>query len=118
MITYSYTDPENGCINSASQILIVTNSPGINEDIEFAKSIKIYPNPTQGLLNIEIPNDFNKVDISIFSIHGKRMLNSKIDNINSKKLIHNLDISSFSKGIYYIKISDTEQITTGKIILK
>ena len=118
IITYSYTDPENFCVNTASQILIVTNSPGIHENINNLETIRIFPNPSQGIINFELPVDIKNIDISVFSMHGQMVFNSTINKINSENLIHKIDMSFLQRGIYLIKISNNNIIRTEKLLLK
>lgn len=69
------------------------------------QNIKILatPNPTTGLVNIDISN-WNDVqlNISVFDVLGKDILNKTI---NQRKT--QLDLSKLSSGIYILKIGDT-----------
>ena len=69
------------------------------------QNIKILatPNPTSGLVNIDIPN-WNDVqlNISVYDVLGKDILNKTI---NKRKT--QLDLSKLSSGIYILKIGDT-----------
>lgn len=69
----------------------------------------IYPNPTNGLLNIKIDFPYRALEINIFNLKGQRILtaNNKIE----------LDVSRFPKGLYFIKLNiDSEEIV--KSIMK
>ena len=59
--------------------------------------LNIYPNPTTGILNISGGNDFESVEIQIFSIDGKQILNKEL-NQNS------INLESLNSGIYFVKI--------------
>ncbi|MBI9037318.1 MAG: T9SS type A sorting domain-containing protein [Bacteroidales bacterium] len=118
IITYYYTDPDNGCVNSASQILIVTNSPGVDENLDNLQTIRIFPNPSQGILCFELPIDIKFIDVSIFSMHGQMVFNSAINKTDIENLIHQIDISFLQRGIYLVKISNNHIIRTDKILLK
>jgi len=72
---------------------------------------RIYPNPSDGLLNIESGYPIRLVQI--FDIHGK-FLFDKI--INCKK--SRIDISFFEPGIYFLKIQTKNAIFNQKIILQ
>jgi hypothetical protein len=86
------------------------------DEIEFAQSggIKLYPNPTTGLLYISQPPSNASVAMQIYDTMGKMILvKEDIRNLQT------IDISSFSKGIYFIKIiSEETGNTINKIILK
>jgi hypothetical protein len=71
---------------------------------EFKEGIIIYPNPTNGVVNIESETSINK--ITVFNIQGNELLVEHSKN--------NLDLSNFLTGIYFIKIEDNK----GEIIVK
>ena len=67
--------------------------------------ISIYPNPASDKLHID---GLVVQDVVIYSIDGKEVL--KISNQNS------IDVSSLSKGVYFIKVSDGVNSSTKKFI--
>ncbi|WP_394758986.1 CotH kinase family protein [Flavobacterium sp.] len=71
--------------------------------------IAIYPNPASNLITINSSNTINKIEI--IDIYGKLV---KIITLNENEI--KTDISSFSKGIYFIKIYDENDIKTEKLI--
>ncbi len=71
---------------------------------------KIYPNPTNGIVNLEFTNH-NITQIMIYDLTGKTMI-EKI-NIQQNEM---LDLSSFVSGIYIIKIQTDNEIFTTKIV--
>ena len=62
------------------------------------ESFKLYPNPVEDYLNIDSTNTAIK-NIDVYNILGK-----KIFSTNS---VNRLDMSSFSDGIYFVKINET-----------
>ncbi len=80
--------------------------------------IKINPNPTTGKILIDFTKDsnFGKVaDIKISDISGKVIYNNKYL-ISNNQL--NIDLSEFGKGLYFIKIKNSESVITKKLILE
>ena len=77
--------------------------------------IKIYPNPTTGLLKVEIQNlsEKTKANIWIYAMSGK--LISQYKNVSSAVSI---DISNQPAGIYVMKITAGEHQAEWKIIKK
>ena len=71
----------------------------------FSNSTTIYPNPVRNILTID---GVIVKDVVIYSIYGKEVLN--ISNQN------NVDVSTLSKGIYFIKVSDGINSSTKKFI--
>ena len=77
-------------------------------DVNLADAIVVYPNPTNGIVNI---SGVEKVDaIRAFSISGQ--LIKETVNANS------LDLSSERKGLYMIKIEHEGQTTVNKLIVR
>jgi hypothetical protein len=73
-------------------------------------SFKIYPNPTNGIINIDFLNRSIK-KIIIYNITGKQM--SELTGLQLNKQIN---LSSLEKGIYIISIQTENEIFTEKII--
>ena len=76
------------------------------------ETIHIFPNPTNGVFNISIPENINIKSISIYSIDGKL-----IDKNNYSFVRKHLDISGLEAGSYIINI-ETENNSFNKIIIK
>ena len=79
-----------------------------NSDFEL-NEISLYPNPTNSVFNLEIPNEVVK-QVEIYDLSGKKLLKSNQ---------HQIDVSSFATGIYMVQIQ-TESGKTGvsKLIKK
>lgn len=70
--------------------------------------IEIYPNPTTEVININ-PKIDTISKIEIYSISGQI-----IKSINNPNFT--IDVSDFSKGLYFLKIYDTENFTTKRFV--
>ncbi|MAB95326.1 MAG: hypothetical protein CMC98_04405 [Flavobacteriales bacterium] len=79
---------------------------------KLSDKLLIYPNPSNGLINIEL-DKLNFYNISISNILAKEVYNSTISAVNTK-----LDLSNFDKGLYFIELNDGENIFTKKIIIE
>lgn len=88
------------------------NSTGINNATPSTALIKIYPNPSIDVVNIEIEG-ISTWHYNIYDPIG-RLIQQKTS--NAKKC--SIDISTFSRGIYYIDIIDLKDFNriTKKII--
>jgi hypothetical protein len=62
----------------------------------------IYPNPTNGILTIELTNTFNDCSFSFFDNLGRQILKGSL--LQKKTLI---DMNNINSGIYHLKILDT-----------
>ena len=67
---------------------------------KLSDKLLIYPNPSNGLINIEL-DKLNFYNISISNILAKEVYNSTISAVNTT-----LDLSNFDKGLYFIELND------------
>ncbi len=77
-------------------------------------SINIFPNPVSKTLFIRLGNPFSNGIISIFDSYSKIVFIKHFD-YNSKEIL--VDLSSYRKGIYFIKIESENNLITKKIIV-
>ncbi len=86
------------------------------DQVNSSSEIKIYPvtSATRGIVNIEITNftDNDECNIQVYNICGKLLFNQK-----SLQARQQLDLSSYSKGIYLISVKTKQSLTTCKYII-
>ncbi len=82
---------------------------GINE---FNSGIRIYPNPSRGLLTLEL-DDYQDAEVKIFNILGTLVKEAKL----STQLTH-IDLVGLNQGIYVIKVQKPGLQFTERIILQ
>jgi len=83
------------------------------------EEINIYPNPSNGIFNIEIPNlnESKNYKIKIYDILGSVVYVKSF--AGEKNIIEQIDISKKTKGIYFMSIeADHISIMNQKIIVK
>ena len=80
-----------------------------NEDV-----MKVYPNPSTGLINIRINKYFGNVAIQLIDITGRQVYSASKVEFNGQKSI---DLSSVTPGIYLIKVTGDALNFVEKIIL-
>lgn len=76
-----------------------------------ALDVKLYPNPVQNTLNVELNVPITNARLIITDILGQ-----KIYAQNLGSALSNLDISGFQKGVYFLTVSNADQTTTQKFI--
>ena len=76
--------------------------------------MKVYPNPSNGLVNIRINKYFGTVDVQLIDITGRAVYNIKKLDFNGEKSI---DLSSVNSGIYLLKVTGDSLNFVEKIIL-
>jgi hypothetical protein len=75
-------------------------------------NVSIFPNPAKEKITIQLNQNYSKVDIDIFNDLGQ--LVKQIDQVNLNTII--LDLKSFSKGIYHIRIKADDNTKNVEII--
>ena len=101
---YAVEITKNGCIDTSSCIVVI--GIGIIEN-DLSHSLNIYPNPTSCELIVEVKN-IEKLEI--MSINGKSILC-----FNTKKDRLNIDLSTYKKGIYFIKVTTIDHVFVRKV---
>lgn len=77
--------------------------------------IKIYPNPTSSLLQLNFDKEYKDIDIDIVDISGKIVLHYNFARAYSE--IKSIDISSLKQGLYIVKFNSTEGTFTKKLLV-
>lgn len=79
------------------------------QDFKDEGSYSIYPNPTTGFLNIEVPENSGELDIKVFNQTGTCILETRSSQF--------IDLSGFSNGIYYVRIQTRQKVATLRMSL-
>jgi Secretion system C-terminal sorting domain len=87
------------------------NNKNNTTNINIENNITIYPNPTNGKFTL-FSKQSKIINIQISNISG----NIIYSNQNINKYTVNIDISDAEQGIYLMKITDENSISTSKII--
>ena len=77
---------------------LIEHTEGI-QDLASRDEITIYPNPTYGTISIESKNVTKEMDVSVYNIQGRLILEQTINNNKG-----DLNISNLDKGIYMVKV--------------
>jgi len=108
-----------GCQNTDSVTVTVEDCSGIEDMVNNNNiDINVFPNPNNGTFHVSINGLTNNTfDLVIFSIKKQVVFKKKLKNI-SGKYNKQINISDFSKGIYYLKLVDGDNIRIEKIIVQ
>ncbi len=103
-----------GCVGVASPLYYVfVYNVGIDEHT-LNDDIKIYSNPSAGIFNISTSGIYDDFQINVFDINGKLIHNRTTHNEKTIKL----DLSSYPKGIYLIKLANKDFVKVEKVVLQ
>jgi hypothetical protein len=95
--------------------IIIKICTGIPENPEETK-VLIYPNPAEGALNI-ITTLEGQFELKIIDLRGQEVYRESCDN-STAGFIHKVDVSAFSRGVYFIELFNNSIFTVKKIILQ
>lgn len=110
---YSFYSEVVDALEDRFELRFTDNILGTDESV--LNSINIYPNSSEGLFNIRW-NGIQNLKIKVFNIIGKEIiLENKIVQQNTNYL---LNLSSYSSGVYFVKLDFKENIIIKKIVIK
>ncbi len=100
-----------------------TNSSGTPDYLEFSvalgvtpvaltnDAIKVFPNPTTNLLNIQNNTDDTNASIEIYSISG-----AKVKSLKVTEKLTTISVSDLQSGVYFVKVTMSNQVGNYKFI--
>ena len=106
--TYYGTQTVNGCASVTS--LAVTVSTLANQDFDLTK-FNYYPNPVIDLLYISFAQEITS--IKLFNMIGQQLLDKVVNATNVE-----VDMSNYSSGSYFIKVTSGNYNKTVRVIKK
>ncbi|QEE49088.1 T9SS type A sorting domain-containing protein [Flavobacterium alkalisoli] len=83
-----------------------------NNDFVYENGIKLYPNPTNSIINISIKNNELPESYTIYNNLGQVVAQSEVNSVDNLSI----NTSAYSNGIYFIKIDIEGQSATLKFI--
>jgi hypothetical protein len=92
-----------------------TNAVLNNDIFTKNKNVSVYPNPVKDNLNINIKDFSGDISVKIIDINGREVFNKDINNFNISNAV---DLSSFSSGMYVLKLQGEDLNYSEKIILE
>ncbi|WP_395045609.1 T9SS type A sorting domain-containing protein [Flavobacterium sp.] len=101
-----YFDYNAPIATNTASTTVVNN---LNTDAFNFNNFNYYPNPVKN--SFTISNDKTINEIEIFSILGQKMMDKKVNDLQTE-----LDLSEFSNGVYFVKVTCDGQEKTLKVI--
>jgi hypothetical protein len=106
--TYYASQTING-IESVERLAVTVKSSTLGIDELAFKNFSYYPNPVKNVISIS--NDTVIDEVKFISIKGETILNQKPNSLSAE-----IDLSNFSAGIYFLKVTSDGVKKTVKII--
>jgi hypothetical protein len=107
-ITYTYNENGSGCSNFASVQVSVTENPTSIKNLSDVLAIEVYPNPAKDYLNISFQSDYNKQEVSVLNVLGKKVISNAFD-IQTKEKTLVLEVKNLAKGVYFGEVKSGSQ---------
>jgi len=111
--TYRVTVTQSGCSSSSAPFEM--DILGIDAP---ENSLKIYPNPSNGLINIVLPSDYNQVNSSfqVFDLGGKVLSTARFFRSGDEKKIE-LNLQSLDAGVYLLRCVTGTRTFDSKLLI-
>lgn len=100
----------NNCVNTATAEVVVSACTGLNEANQMALEMRIYPNPSNGLYQINFSDDHFK-KLEVMNVNGKLIFTKE-----TRELKEEIDLRNFASGIYFLKVNTNGQTRVIKMI--
>ena len=105
-----FTEPTPGTTPATGSNCLLGNEYFQNSDL-----LKIYPNPSNGLIHINIANYIGDLQIKVYDINGRQVFNENVNDFNNS---NEINLGKLSKGIYILKLQGENLNHSEKIIIE
>jgi extracellular elastinolytic metalloproteinase len=86
-------------------------------DILSDLKVKVFPNPTSDVININIINNESvKAKIELVSVDGKVVYQSQTELLGTHESVIPIDVSTYPSGIYFAKVQTDKKVIIEKIV--
>jgi PKD repeat protein len=88
----------------------------VNPVLHLEKPVLVYPNPTNGIVNLKYYKSFANAELEVFDQAGKQALVLDLPLVNPGNPV-SIDLTGFPKGVWYFKLITTDFTRIWKIVL-
>jgi hypothetical protein len=112
---YTVTGNSNGCSKTATVSQNVSPCTGINSFVSTTSEINIFPNPSTGVLNIDLKSvSSENINIQIVNSIGAVVLSSSAKSNETKTV----SIQNLANGIYFVKVLEGNSVISIQKVVK
>jgi hypothetical protein len=94
-----------------AKVVVIDATMGINDRTKDV-DVQVYPNPASDRLNIVVSKDSK---VQILDLNGKRVGAERNVSANQKQVI---DVTDLAKGIYMVRVSNSQSVEVKKVVIK
>src|SRR5690606_339389 len=106
---------DNVFLNINSKNFEINSNLGV-EDINKADALSIYPNPSNGVFNIELDAKAGMVSYAVYNLEGKLISQNNVNHAGGK-FSQKLNLSHLPTGTYVIQVSNGAEKVSKKLII-
>ena len=106
-----YTDNTIGTTQFTDKPCNFSNLTGVNEVSDSVNGISFFPNPTNSKIYLSFKVDLQNIQLSLYNSTGQKIYSAS--NISEN---HEIDLSLFESGIYFLKLHDNTEQKVIKLI--
>lgn len=120
----NYTAQQNGnyhvVVTNANNCTAQSNTLAFTTvgiaDLERVGVTSVYPNPTNGLLNIQFSDNQQDVQLEIYDVSGRVHIQKRVMTI-SQNSVETLNLDNLTTGVYTLRILTNENQATFRIVV-
>ncbi len=101
----------NGLISDPSNMITVTTTGTGISDYDLEYRVRLYPNPTAGLVTI-LSEDLMK-SVKVYDVYGKLIHTLKVEDSSAK-----VDMSHYAAGVYFVRIQTENGLMNKRVVKK
>jgi hypothetical protein len=110
-IYYTFGDTGSGCQGKDSLHVFVFPCIGLNDELE--NGLKIYPNPSDGIITIEVNELKEEISLQVLDELGRIIFEDQKSDI---RYIRQFDLSAYPAGVYIVRVRMKGNMVLKKIV--
>ena len=113
---YVLCNGENTFETRCYEGLLPTNETSVTRNTPNALDVKIYPNPVQNILHIELSENIQNANVELYNTNGVKVLQTQI---TGQDFIIDVSKENILNGVYFLRIKDPLQnlIIDSKVLI-
>jgi hypothetical protein len=107
------------CLDKASDLLHIVLDPctGINETSGGEWLVEIQPNPVKEKATLKISGLKSRAAFSVAALDGRILMRGTVDPQGGTYVTRDLEVTSFAKGIYLLKLDDGNKTAITRFVV-
>jgi len=101
---------------ASHKYIVVKICDGVQEIIQ-QQGITVFPNPAEAFINIVVKGEMKQMNLSLVNLNGQTVFNESMENTAPDFKLQ-VDVTSFSRGMYFLKLITGDKVYVQKIIIR